>query len=41
MALSEEEYKLLKNQADLNTEVIEDFRKSLEDLRKGKFTLRA
>jgi len=40
VCISREEYDFLKHQANINAEVVEDFKMSLEDLKKGKFRIR-
>ncbi len=41
ICISKEEYEFLKHQASINAEVVEDFKNSLEDFKKGKFRVRA
>jgi len=41
VTISKKEYNKLKKMAEVNTEVVEDFKKSLEDLRKGRIRVRA
>jgi hypothetical protein len=41
ITLSENEFKKLRNKAEINSEVVDDFKKSLEDLRKGRVRIRS
>ncbi len=41
ITISKAEYTILKHKAEINVEVVEDFKKSLADFKKGKFKVRA